>query len=154
MNAKMDNASARIKAVQALACNITAGSNDGSAIAGDEVNKITYNNPNSAKLILNYIGTISAEKDLSIAVDVYECDESEGTYTKYTSALACTQIYNNASTENAAVTSGVLEYDVNLSDSQQYIKVYITPDLGATETDTLELQAAWALTGAEEYPYA
>lgn len=102
----------------------------------------------SAKVIIAYTASLTADKTLAFAAQIRDATDSSGTGADdYGDAIASTVVASATGTN-----TGTVEIDVDLAAAREFIQVQVTPDLSASGTDTLEWSAVLVFFGADRQP--
>lgn len=119
-----------------------AGSGDNTEVNGAWLDRmISGGVALSAKLVINYTTTLTADATLSFGVQMRDATDDQGTgAADYGDAVAKTVVATGES--GGSTETGTVEVDIDLAGAKQYIQAQITPDLSAGATDT----AAWSAT--------
>lgn len=98
----------------------------------DRVDATTLGLARSAIVQVTYKPNLAAGETLSLTIGILDCAASSGSYSAATALLAKTAVKTGAST-----AGDVYELRVDLTPFERFIKFEVTPDLGASGTDTL-----------------
>lgn len=102
----------------------------------------------SAKLVIPYTASLTADKTLAFGVQFRDATDSSGTgAADYGDAIASTVVASATGTN-----TGTVEVDIDLAAAREFVQAQITPDLSATATDTVEWAAVLVLYGADRQP--
>ena len=147
MNAYMNNFGAlcKVEYGNILATKITAGLTtlDNVDYESATIDRAGYG---SAKIMVGYSASLACGVTAPAKITVAMKDSTDdSTWTDYADVLA-------SSTLAAITSTGVKEVDVDLASYSRYIKVKYTPDLTASNTDTLITGFDVLLGGATELP--
>lgn len=112
----------------------------------DGIDRLGYN---SAKLIISANATLGATETLDFDVELSQ-SEDDSTYTTPVASYTAETLLEGGA--GGSTESGILELDIDLSSYDRYLKIGITGDLSASDTDTADWQAVLILGGATEVP--
>lgn len=126
-----------------------AGTGDNTEVAGAIIDLTAIGNPRSAKLVISYVTTLTADKTLSFAVDVDHGDASN-----LSDASVLDSGFATTVVKTGAVTAGVgtVELDVNLAGAKRYVRANATPDMSHTSADTAAWSMTWVFSGFPNDP--
>jgi len=136
-----------VKAAVVGAGQATAGgSGDDTKVTGQTINRQGYL---SGVLVIAFKATLAESKTVSFAVEVQESADG--------SSWDTAEVLQEATVAATGGAGGSTVYDTveineNLKGRKKYVRYNITPDLSATDTDTLEWGAAAILGGASTLP--
>lgn len=103
----------------------------------------------SASLNIGYLASVTAAKQVTLGVNIYSCDQSDGVFDAAVNLLTATAMLSGA----LSASAGVYQLPINLEPYKRYIKLGKTFDLTATGTDTLTItQSQLWLTGSKYKP--
>jgi hypothetical protein len=81
--------------------------------------------------VVGWCAALTAAKTLSLNVDIYDCATSGGGYTKFGDTLSTGVVSTGAGNK-----SGSLVLPISTTGIKRYVKLYVTPELSADNTDT------------------
>lgn len=148
MKAKMHDIGALLTARFAVAnTSATAGgSGDATEVSGAWIDVTNYE---SLKVLVPYTTTLAADATLSFAANLQDATAIGGTNAAdFGTAVAATVVRTGAVTAG----TGVVEMDFDVSQARGFVRVQLTPDLSAANTDTLAFSAVYVLGGAQRQP--
>ena len=123
-----------------------ASSTDNVENVGQVIDRLNFY---SASLNIGYLASITAAKQVTLGVNIYSCDESDGVFDSAVNLLTGVAMLSGA----LSASSGVYQLLINLEPYKRYIKFGKTFDLTATGTDTLQItQSQLWLTGSKYKP--
>jgi hypothetical protein len=138
------------KYLKALVCGafsaVAAGTGDATAVTGATIDRKGYG---SAKFIIGYKTSLTADKTLSFAAEYQESED--GSTWDTATALQASTVDKTGEVTNAV---GEVEFNLDLSGKKRYIRFNFTPDLSHSGTDTAVGSAVVVLGGANELPAA
>lgn len=151
MSMQLRNIGDLIKAMRAGA-NIAAtagGSGDATEATGVIIDRNAIGTPSSAVLAIPFTATLGAGETLSVTYSVQEGDASNlsDAATLKTATVVAATGGAGGSTE-----TGCLEIDLKTIAGGRYIRVDITPDLSAANTDTAALASLLVFGGMDRVP--
>lgn len=129
-----------------LASATAGGTGDATAVTGATIDRQGFG---SGKLSIAYLTTLAATKTLSFAVE-YQ-DSADGSTWNTAVAIQASTV---AATGALTASVGKVEFSVDLTGLQRYVRFNFTPDLSNTATDTALCAATFVLGGADELPAA
>ena len=163
---KMRDVGAKLKGFNAVnAATVTAGTGaDGTEVNGFIYDRLTPGGTNkslyqSAKVIIQYDGNLGADgNSLTIASNLQHSDSTASTsfadFADIDGSTGVSVTQTRATGGGNSTPSGVLEYDVDLSQAKRYVRVQLTPTLSASATDTVDYGCVMVLGGADVDPAA
>ena len=148
MNAWMNDAgNLGVPKYEDAIASITAGSTlDNVENVGQVIDRLNFY---SASLNIGYLASIAAAKAVTIGVNIYSCEQSDGVFDAAVNLLTGATMLNGA----LVASSGVYQLPINLEPYKRYVKFGKTLDLTNTGTDTLQItQSQLWLTGSKYKP--
>nr|WP_295828293.1 hypothetical protein [uncultured Azospirillum sp.] len=150
MHASMQNAAALIAARYGVAgVDVTAGgSGDATEVNCAWVDRLGFA---SLKAVVTYTATLAAAATLTFAGNLQDASDSGGTGADdYGPALPATVVATGPG--GGGTVTGVAELDFDLSGTNRYVRLQVTPNLSAANTDVCEFGVTYILAGATENP--
>jgi hypothetical protein len=129
-----------------LATATAAGTGDATAVTGATIDRQGFG---SAKVVVCWLTTLTAAKTLSLAV-AYQ-DSADGSSWNTAVALQAATVM---ATGELTASKDEVEFNLDMSGLQRYVRINFTPDLSHTGTDTAVVAATIILGGADELPAA
>ena len=134
----------------ARVCGLTtataAGTGDNTAVTGATVDRQGFG---SAKVVVSWKTSLTASQTLALAV-AYQ-DSADGS--SWNTAVA---LQASATVATSALTNSVdeVQFDLDMTGLQRYVRINFTPDLSHSATDTAVVAATIILGGADKLPAA
>ncbi|GAA4218604.1 hypothetical protein GGQ68_002507 [Sagittula marina] len=145
------NIGALIAALAAVANTAaTAGdAGDGVQANGYTIDLLAIGTPSSGVVAIPFSAALAEDETLGLTVTV-----SSGSSSDLSDATELTSSTVVAATGGAggSTETGCVEVDVTLSAAARYVRVSITPDLSAGDTDTAALSGILITAGADRVP--
>lgn len=97
--------------------------------------------------------TIADGDDVKITLKVEESDDNFSTRNDYVPPRAASAtIADDERLFLGTATHGTKAYAVDLSEAKRYIRIEVTPNFSAANTDTVDLSSFWVFGGADQVP--
>lgn len=138
------------RAGQASSSATAGGSGDNTAVTGFEIDLLSLGQkPESAVMVIRYKAVLAATQTISFA---YKAQQSSiagmgSGLSDLGTAVASTVIDTGGS--GGTTEHGTVEYKVDLTGAERYIRSNVTPNLSASGTDTCEFDVIWIFGGVE-----
>jgi hypothetical protein len=129
---------------------VAAGSNDNTEKAGAIIDRVAHKSPLSMSLLIAYTAVLSAANTIKIG---YRIEHGNDPALADTADFAALTIANAAVLATGAGTkTGVVKVDLDLGGAHRYLRVNITDDLSAANTDTSVCGAVVIFGGEDVVP--
>lgn len=125
---------------------VAAGTGDNTAVTGATIDRQGFG---SGKAVVSWRTSLTAAKTLSLAV-AYQDSADGSTWNTAVALQASTVVKTGAATNSV----DEVEFNIDFSGLQRYIRINFTPDLSHTSTDTVDIGAVLILGGADTLPAA
>lgn len=138
------------RAGQASAAATAGGSGDATAVEGYQIDLLALGQKvESAVMVIRYKAVLAATKTISFAYKGQQSSVSGmgSGLSDLGTAVASTVIDTGGS--GGTTEYGTVEYKVDLTGAERYIRSHVTPDLSASGTDTCEFDVIWIFGGVE-----
>ena len=150
------NIGAFIKLVRAFinTAMLAGGAGDNTLVTGLIIDRESWHMPLSAVLGISYTTTLAEAATLtfkSLLVEHGDAANLSDAATFLTLEDATGSVIETGPTGGATVT-GCKEYDIDLAGAKRYIRIKVTPDLSAADTDVAGLAGVLALEGGDTLP--
>lgn len=123
---------------------VAAGAGDNTQIVGNSINRNSYGMPQSMLVVVSSYLNLADTETFSLAVEIQE--SADGSSWDTAEAIDAATVVKTAS---GAFTDGQTNtYKVYLGDRKQYFRVNVTPNFGASGTDTGTVHCSGILGGA------
>lgn len=130
---------------------IVAGSGtDNAEITGVIIDRLAHGTPLSGVMVIPFTTTLAAAATLSLAYTVQE-GQLANLSDAATLVSAAPAVVATGPGGGGTVT-GQLQVDLNLAPAGRYVRVRLTPNLSAANTDTAALAAVMVLGGTDRVP--
>ena len=122
-----------------------AGTGDNTEVQGASIDRLGYD---SAVVVVAYNTSLTADKTLSIAVEIEDSADNSSWDTAVVLQAATVEETGTAGT--GSNNTGVVEIPVDLRGYSRYVRFNFTPDLSHSGTDTVDGICVALLGGADK----
>lgn len=129
------------------------GTGDATEVDGAYVDRLASDHGPfmSMKVIITFTTTLAAAATLTFAGNMQDATTSGGSgVADYGTAFTATTVATGPS--GGGTVTGTVEIDVDLSAAREFVRVQLTPNLSAANTDTAEWAATYVLFGSPRQP--
>lgn len=126
------------------------GSGDNAAVTGVIIDRATHGWPQSAVAVLPFLATLAEDETLAVTATLQhgseaDLSDAETLLTVATGAQA-------TGDTGGSIEQNQVEVDLSLAAAKRYIRLNLTPDLSAADTDIAAIAAVLVLGGANRLP--
>lgn len=126
------------------------GSGDATLAVGLAIDRLAIGSPLSASFVARYKAVLGAGHTISLAALIETA--SDANFTAPTTLATIPSAVVDTGGGGGTTQRGVVRFPVDLAGAQEFVRISLTPDLSAANTDTCELSCVAVLGGQDNLP--